>query len=154
MGPLAHGPWGPCAPLPMCSIAHVAHYPCGLYPAHTPCTPYPCIHCGLLPMCSIPPVPHTHCTRILAVPLCPCGSHCPCALYLLYLIALITHVADCPMGDRSDGAHGQWGNSIKGVWGTGGIGHMGNGSTGGMGYGPHGQWVQGVLGTGYGHMGQ
>ena len=56
------------------------------------------------------------------------------------------------MGDRGDGAHGQWGNSIKGVWGTGGIGHMGNGAqvvwgmgNGYRGYGPYGQWE---------HMGQ
>ena len=48
-----------------------------------------------------------------------------------------------------NGAHGQWGNSIKGVWGTGGICHMGNGvqvvwamDTGGMGH------------RGVGHMGQ
>ena len=50
------------------------------------------------------------------------------------------------MGHMGNGAI-----AIKEVWGTGGIGHMGNGSTGDMGYG---QWVQGVLGTGYGHMGQ
>ena len=133
----------------MCPIAHVLHCPCGPLPMWPIPCPYPLYPIPLYPLWAIAHVLHTPCTpyppyHILTVPLCPCGSHCPCALYLLYPIALITHVADCPMGDRSDGAHGQWGNSIKGVWGTGGIGHMGNGSTGGMGYGPHGQWVQGV----------
>ena len=52
----------------------------------------------------------------------------------LYPIALIPHVAHCPIWNRGDGAHGQWGNSVKGVWGTGGIGHMGNGVHGAITY--------------------
>ena len=52
------------------------------------------------------------------------------------------------MGDRGDGAHGQWGNSIKGVCGTGGIGYMGNGDTGGIGYGAMGTGGMGHMGNG------
>ena len=52
------------------------------------------------------------------------------------------------MGDGGDGAHGQWGNSIKGVWDTGGICHMGNGGTGGMGYGAMGTGSMGHMGNG------
>ena len=65
-----------------------------------------------------------------------------------FAIGPIAHVTHCPIWDRGDGAHGQWGNSIKGVWGTGGIGHMGNGGTGGMGYGAIGTGGMGHMGNG------
>ena len=87
----------PCGPYPLYSIPPVPLCPCG---PHWPCAPYPLY-------------PITPCVHIAHSP------HCPYGPYPLYPIAPITNITHYPMGDSSDGQHGQsgtWGNNVQGVW--------------------------------------
>ena len=114
MGPMAHVPHGPCALLPIWPI------PCP-YPLY----PIPLYPLWLLPMCSIPPVPHTPVGLIGHVALCPCGSHCPCALYPctplppvsslpLGPIAHVTHTPCTPLPSLPRWPIAQWGTGVMG----------------------------------------
>ena len=152
---MSKSPMGPWAPLPMCPIAHVSHYPCGPYPvAHTSCTPHPCTHCGLLPMCPIPPVAHTPCglywphvpylcTSLPCTPLPLWVSlpMCPIPLYPIVPCIPIAHRPQCQCDPYPLYPIALITHVPHCPMGTGVMRHMGNGDTGG-------NSIKGVWGTG------